>query len=148
MRGPYTQLYLHYVWATWDRLPLIQPEYESQLYNAIASKCRSLKCEPLAIGGIEDHIHLLVRFSPALSPASFIGEVKGSSSHLMTHEIRPGVFFQWQGAYGAFTLRKGEVETVTNYVMNQKAHHANNSLIADWETFDLGETLQGTTYSG
>ncbi len=62
MRAPYTQLYPHCVWATWDRLPLITPNIEGRLYAAIAAKCLELKCDMIAIGGIEDHVHLLVRF--------------------------------------------------------------------------------------
>jgi len=89
MRGPYTQLYLHLVWATWDRLPLITETVESRLYAAIAEKCRKLKCVPLAIGGIDDHIHLLVRLHTTVAIATLVKEVKGSSSHLVTHEITP-----------------------------------------------------------
>ena len=140
LRGPYTELYLHCVWATWDRLPLLTPEVEPQIYATIAAKCMALKCYVLAIGGVEDHIHLLVRFPAALSVATLVGEVKGVSSHLMTRRISPDVFFKWQGAYGAFTLQKDGVEVVTAYIKNQKAHHADNRLIIDWERC---EDIQG-----
>ncbi len=133
MRSPYTQLYLHCVWATWDRLPLITPQIETQLYSAISAKCKELKCAPFAIGGIEDHVHLLVRFPTTLSVASLIKEVKGASSHLATHKITPAEFFKWQGAYGAFTVSKDVVERVSSYVLNQKKHHAANSVFEDWE---------------
>jgi len=141
MRAPYTQLYLHLIWATWDRLPLILPQYEPRIYNSIAAKCRELKCESIAVGGIEDHVHLLVRFPATLAPAILVGEVKGTSSHLMTHEVQTGIFFKWQGAYGAFTIRKEDVPIVTNYILNQKTHHAQNTLISEWETSDIAETV-------
>ncbi|HFQ92530.1 MAG TPA: IS200/IS605 family transposase [Anaerolineae bacterium] len=133
MRSPYTQLYVHIVWATWDRLPLITAAIESRLYASIAAKCRSLKCEPLAIGGIEDHVHLLTRFHTTITIAKLVKDVKGSSSHLVSHEIRPGEFFKWQGAYGAFTLRKSEVLQVKAYILNQKQHHAEGNVIEAWE---------------
>ncbi len=57
MRRPYTELYLHCVWATWDRLPLITPGVEAAVYAAIMSKAKLLDCIPLAIGGVEDHVH-------------------------------------------------------------------------------------------
>ena len=133
MRAPYTQLYLHLVWATWDRLPLITADIESRLYAAIAAKCRQLKCEPLAINGTEDHIHLLLRLHPTVSVARLVKEVKGSSSHLVTHEIKPGEFFKWQGAYSAFTIRKSDVLTLKAYIQNQKRHHAEQSIISEWE---------------
>ncbi|HEX7594124.1 MAG TPA: IS200/IS605 family transposase [Anaerolineae bacterium] len=133
MRSPYTQLYLHCVWATWDRLPLITPQIEPQLYAAIHAKCKEIRCEPIAIGGIENHVHLLVRFPTTLAVATLVKEVKGAPSHLMTHKIIPNEFFKWQGAYGAFTVSKDRVEQVSDYVRNQKTHHAANSLFDDWE---------------
>jgi putative transposase len=63
MRSRFTQLYLHSVWATWDRMPLLVPTIEQTVYAAILAKCRQLDCEPLAIGGTADHVHLSVRFS-------------------------------------------------------------------------------------
>jgi len=133
MRAPYTQLYLHCVWGTWDRLPLITPQVERRLYAAILAKCHELKCEMVALGGVEDHVHLLVRFPTTLAVATLLKEVKGASSHLMTHEITPGEFFKWQGAYDAFTVSKDGVKAVADYIHNQKAHHAEKRLVEDWE---------------
>ena len=133
MRAPYTQLYLHMIWATWDRLPLVTTDIENRVYAAIATKCRSLKCEPLAINGIEDHVHLLVRIHTTVSVAQLAKELKGSSSHLVTHEIKPGEFFKWQGAYRAFTIRKSDVPKVKAYIQNQKHHHAEANLKPEWE---------------
>jgi REP element-mobilizing transposase RayT len=90
MRAPFTQLYVHTVWSTWDRLPLINPVFEPNLYAAVAVKCRELQCEPLAIGGIENHVHLLVRLNPTVAIATLVKEVKGASSHLVTHKISLG----------------------------------------------------------
>lgn len=142
MRAPYTQLYLHAVWATWDRLPLITPNIELRLYGAINEKCRELKACPLALGGIDDHLHLLVRLPTTLSVADLLKGVKGSSSHLITQEISPNKFFKWQGAYGAFTLAKQDVGQVIDYIRNQKTHHAAKTIWEDWErceTQDTGE---------
>jgi len=133
MRAPYTQLYRHMTWSTWDRLPLITEAMESRIYAAIAVKCRELDCEPLAIGGIDDHVHVPVRLHPTVAVANLAKEIKGTSSHLVTHEIKPDQFFKWQGGYGAFTIRKAEVSHVKSYIENQKQHHAQSQLQADWE---------------
>ena len=92
MRSRFTQLYLHSVWATWDRMPLLVPAIEQTVYAAILAKCRQLDCEPLAIGGMADHVHLLVRFPTTLTVADLVKEVKGATSHLVTHENRERVF--------------------------------------------------------
>jgi putative transposase len=123
MRATHTELYVHLVWATWDRMPLIAQEIEARLYAAMATKCRELGCEPLAIGGTPDHVHLLVRLDPIVAVASLVKEIKGSSSHFITHVACPNEFFKWQGAYAAFTIRSSEVEQVGRYIQNQKSHH-------------------------
>jgi REP element-mobilizing transposase RayT len=133
MREPYTQLYIHLVWATWDRQPLITPKIEPRIYAAIAEKCREHKCLPIAIGGIEDHVHVLTRFHTTTAIATLVKEVKGSSSHLVTHVIAPEIFFKWQGAYGAFTIRKSEVPVVKAYIENQKTHHAKKDVLVELE---------------
>ena len=133
MRAPFTQLFLHCVWTTWDRLPLITPEYERSIYALILSKCQELKCHVLALGGITDHVHLLVRLPTTISVADLMKEVKGASSHLVTHQVAAGEFFKWQGAYGAFTVSKDVVDEVQAYIERQKEHHANQNLKLEWE---------------
>ena len=88
----------------------------------------------MAIGGTLDHVHLLVRFPTTLSVAKLAKEVKGVSSHLVTHVLRPGEFFKWQGGYGAFTLRKKDVPVVQRYIQKQKEHHQMGTEIA-WMEF-------------
>jgi putative transposase len=133
MRGRYTQLYIHLVWATWDRLPLLSAEVELLIFPAILAKCQALKCEPVAIGGIEDHVHLLVRLDPAVSVSQLVKELKGSSSHLIGKQIPGGETFKWQGGYGAFSVGASEKDRVVNYIRNQKTHHRSGELERSWE---------------
>jgi putative transposase len=142
VKQAFTQIYVHVIWATWDRLPLITEDIRSRLYGSIEEKCCQLKCEPLAVGGIEDHVHVLARLHPAVSVSEFIKELKGFSSHLMTHVVLPGDFFKWQGAYGAFTIRKNEVRNVKSYILNQKTHHAEGTLNV---VFEQSEAPNETT---
>lgn len=133
MRAPYTQLFVHYVWATWDRNPLILPAFEARLYTSITAKCEELKRQSIAIGGDLDHMHLLVRVAPSISIAQLIKDVKGSSSHLMNHEIAPEREFKWQGSYGAFTVSRNALPKAINYIRGQKGHHANRRTFDEWE---------------
>ncbi len=133
MHKNFTQLYLHFVWGTWDRLPLVTPDIQEVIYAAIISQCRQLGCTVIAIGGVADHVHLLTDFPPTLTVSELIGKAKGSSSHLITHEIKRGQFFKWQGGYGAFTVSHRNIDQIANYIRNQAAHHQQKSLISDWE---------------
>jgi putative transposase len=75
-------------------------------------------------------------------------EVKGASSHLVTHEIAPSDFFKWQGTYGAFTLSKSAVPEVKAYIGRQKEHHAHGNPWPEWEQAeDTDESHEGGTLS-
>ncbi len=129
----YTQLYIHCVWATWHRLPLIMPSLEPPLYTNLAAKCHNLGCTMIAIGGMPDHIHILIGLIPTCSISRLIGEMKGASSHLITHQLQPGMFFKWQRAYGVFSVSPHAIPDVKHYIHNQKIHHGSCSCLPDLE---------------
>lgn len=139
MRAPFTQLYVHLVWSTWDREPLITEDICPQLYAALAQKCRQLKCEPIKISGMDDHVHMLIRVHPTIAIADLVKDIKGASSHLVTHVLSPGTSFKWQGAYGAFTVRKEDTPIVERYIQNQKKHHAGGTIELVWERSETDE---------
>jgi len=125
---PFHQLYVHLTFATAQRAPLIKVEVEQSLWSAVAAKSKELECEVLAVGGMPDHVHLLVEMPPKVSVSELVQGVKGASSHLMGHELCPGSSFKWQEGYGAFTLRKDEIAKVARYIANQKEHHVRGLL--------------------
>lgn len=127
------QLYLHCIWATWDRLPLITSDIQKVVYAAIIQQCEQLKCTVIAVGGVEDHVHFLTSFPPTLSISDLIKQIKGSSSHLINHEFKPVEVFKWQGSYGAFTVSHAAIDNVASYVRNQAIHHSQKSIIPTWE---------------
>jgi len=97
MRAPYTQLYLHLVWSTWDRHPFLVGEVRDRIYECIQAECVNLRVEVIAIGGIEDHLHLLVRVPPTIAPADLVKRVKGASSHMMNPRLPRALLLQVAG---------------------------------------------------
>ena len=130
---PYSKLYYHFIWATKERLPLIEPTFEPDLYRAIAAKVQKMDGFLHAIGGTQDHIHLAVSILPKLAPAAFIGEVKGNASHFINHITKPDVAFYWQDEYGVLTFGEKNLSAVVRYIQNQKKHHADGTVIATME---------------
>jgi putative transposase len=128
-----THVYVHFVWATWERKPLITAEREAAIYACIARKCRELKCDVMAIGGTSDHVHALVRVYSSVSVAVLAQGMKGASSHLVNHAVDPTAFFRWQGTYGAFSVSPNDLEQVSAYIRHQNEHHASGELTPDWE---------------
>ena len=84
------ELYVHLVWGTFRRRPLISADLEADLFRVVTAKSLELHCVPCAIGGTEDHLHLLTRLHPSTPVARLVAEVKGASSHLVTHRLAPG----------------------------------------------------------
>ena len=133
MTAPYTQLFVHAVWSTLGRRPMVTEDVEAQVYGAIADQCHLLNVVVAAVGGTPDHVHLLARVPPLLPAAELIEQVKSVTVALMTQKVRPGWLFEWQPAYGAFSVSTDAVPRAIQYIRNQKALHAANTLWDDWE---------------
>ena len=134
MRHPHARLYVHLVWATWDRAPLITPEIRERIYPVMQHQASRLGAQIMAVGGIEDHVHVLTRFPTTLSIADLVGRMKGASSHMVTQVM--GQAFKWQGSYGAYTLGRQGLVPVREYVLNQERHHRNGTTYTALERTD------------
>jgi putative transposase len=137
MRCNKLALYLHLVWATWDRLPMISPEIERRLYSNIESEASKMGCTVLALNGMPDHMHLVVSIPTTITIADLVKQVKGVSSHFVNETLKPDGQFKWQGSYGAFTVSRWDLEKVIVYVKRQKEHYSAGDLFSEWE-----ETLE------
>jgi REP element-mobilizing transposase RayT len=87
----------------------------------------------MALGGVADHVHLLIDLPATLAISDLLKHVKGTSSHLVTQHLQPGQFFKWQGAYAAFSVDPLQTSTVIRYIVRQAEHHAAGTLIPAWE---------------
>ena len=132
----YLQLYAHLVWSTYERCHLIDGDLERRLCGVLIARCEGLKATAVGVGVMPDHVHVLVSFPPSLSITRLVSDLKGGSSHSMSHLFMPGLPFKWQTGYGAFTLRKEDVPVVARYVANQKQHHATGTTTIAWEAPD------------
>jgi len=109
-------------------MPLIKPEFRQAIYGCIQRQAKKHRCDVIAIGGMEDHVHLLIRFPTTARIAEVVQHAKGASSNLVTQVLERGGFFKWQGNYGAFTVAKPQVPRVRRYILNQEQHHRGGRL--------------------
>ncbi len=123
MPEAYAAIYLHLVWGTWDRAPLLTEEIKRTVYRVIGAECVGLGTEIVAIGGMEDHVHLLVRVPPTLAPADLMKRAKGISTHLVNTQLLPGASFRWRGGYGAVSVSPRHLAQITSYIARQKEHY-------------------------
>ncbi len=126
---PYWQLFYHIIWTTKGREPLISGDKEGIIHNAIVRKASALGGKVFAIGGVEDHVHLVVSIPPSIAIATFIGQVKGASSASVN---KSGLFpfpFRWQSEYGVFSFDRKRLPYVVQYVKEQKARHQTGKIV-------------------
>ena len=128
-----TIVYTHFIWATRDRQGFITPDIEKPLYRYLINKSEELRCWIREIGGTENHIHILVRMAPIISTSKYAQTLKGSSSHYISQIYDPGMYFRWQGGYGAYSVSPYQVPTIMDYIKNQKTHHSKETIKQWWE---------------
>lgn len=127
---------LHFVWATKGRQPLIDETLERPLYRCLVGEAEKLGVPVLAIGGMPDHVHLVVRFTALHSYSEFMKRLKGVSSAFANDLSGHQRLFRWQENYALFGFSKPQTPVVVAYVLNQKEHHANNTIKERWEQVD------------
>ncbi len=128
---PKWRLFYHFVWATKNRELLVTPDVELRLHGMLRKEAEKFFAPLFYVNGMPDHIHILASVRPAISPAKFAQQLKGSSSHFMTHQLQLG--FEWQDDYGVFSVSEKDVPRIIEYIKNQKQHHAAQTLINEWE---------------
>jgi REP element-mobilizing transposase RayT len=136
MPVPFSELYVHVVWATRDRLPYVTADLEAQVFGAIASQCRLLNAQAIAVGGTDDHVHVLVRLPPRLAVTTLVEAAKAASQEAVLTRARPGWQFEWAATFGAASLGVEVVPRGIHYVREQRALHAANNLWEAWERCD------------
>jgi REP element-mobilizing transposase RayT len=126
---PYWQLFYHLVWSTKNREPLLIPEAEQSIYGFLVSKATGLNGVVYAVGGIVDHVHMVVAIPPAIAVSKFVGQVKGVASTRFNKSGHSQVRFEWQAEYGAFSFDAKRLPNFIDYVEGQKEHHARGTVI-------------------
>ncbi len=135
MRTDKIELYVHLVWATWDRLPMIIPEIERALYRSIGDIAQTLGCQVLAINGMPDHVHVLLRIPATLSVSKLVQQLKGYSSRFVNDQLQLDYRFKWTGYYGAFSVSRWDVPKIMAYINGQKERHNADELLPELEDF-------------
>ena len=115
--------FVHIVFSTKHRQPLIRPPYEQELYTYLGGVCNALECQSIKVGGHIDHIHVLCMLSKKLALVKLIEEIKSHSSKWMKTQHESLQHFYWQSGYGAFSVNPAELDAVISYIEQQAAHH-------------------------
>ena len=120
MSHTFTKNHQHIIFSTAERRKLIDKQFQPKLWAYVAGICRNHDMFVRAIGGVEDHIHLLVELPPTLAVAAAVRTIKSNSSKWV-NEL--GKRFAWQKGYAAFSVSASNIAAVERYVRSQEQHH-------------------------
>src|SRR6185312_3962815 len=108
-------VFVHVVWATRGRHPLVPPEMDRALAGCIREEVVALRCRALAVGNASDHVHALVQVASSVALATLVQKMKGATSRIFQTP--------WQEGYFAESVRVGDLEPLASYIADQRAHH-------------------------
>lgn len=123
MANSYNQTYVHFIFSTKKRKPLIKPDFEKRLWSYIAGIGKQNGFHVITSGGMPDHAHILLELSKTKTISQTIQKIKGSSSKWINDEFYPNREFSWQTGYGAFSIGRSGLKNAIRYIQNQKKHH-------------------------
>ena len=120
MSHTFTKNHQHIIFSTAERRKLIEKEFQPKLWAYMAGICRNHEMFVRTIGGVEDHVHILLELPPTLAVAKAVLTIKSNSSKWVNELGRK---FAWQKGYAAFSVSASNIAVVERYIRNQERHH-------------------------
>jgi REP-associated tyrosine transposase len=122
------KILVHTVFSTKDCRPYLKDRnLRSEMHAYLGGILSRLDCQPIVVGGVEDHVHLLCSLARTIEPAEMIKEVKRGSSLWIKTKSASVEDFNWQSAYGMFSIGFSQIAAVKAYIEIQEEHHHKTS---------------------
>jgi len=128
-------LLVHLVFSTKNRERTLSMEIRPELYAYLGGILREMECPGLAIGGTDDHVHVLAVQSRKIAFCDLVEDVKRGSSRWIKTRGRDWFDFHWQAGYGAFSVSESNKEAVRTYIANQEHHHQRMTFQEEYRQF-------------
>jgi len=135
MADTYSQIYIQIVFSVQNRKALIHESFETELYKYITGIVQNKGQKLIAINGMPDHIHIFIGMKPNCGLSDLVREIKKSSNSFINEKQFTKIPFYWQEGFGAFSYSFSQIDTVVNYIKNQKIHHQTKSFKEEYLEF-------------
>ena len=132
---PYVRVWVHYVWSTKDRAPVMNSELRNELFGHVEENAHKKGIYLDCINGVADHVHAVVSLGCDQTISKIAQLLKGESSHWINDEKLSGKKFEWQDEYFAVSVSESMIDKVREYVRNQEAHHRTKTFQEEYEEF-------------
>ena len=135
MANTYSQIYIQIVFAVAGRINLIEKNWRNELYKYITGIIKNHDQKLIAIGGIENHIHILIGLKPNIALSDLVRDIKANSSRFINERRFVKGKFSWQEGFGAFSYSHSQLDNVIRYIQNQEEHHKTNDFKDEYLKF-------------
>jgi REP element-mobilizing transposase RayT len=133
MAQTHTLIQIHAIFAVQDKASLIGMEWRKALYKHIVSILRHQRHEALAIGGTDDHVHILFALNTTQTLTELVRRIKKGSTEWVNRHGFTSDKFEWQSGYGAFSHGKSQIPAVAQYIKNQEKYHVKVSFLDEYK---------------
>lgn len=140
MPQSFSSLQVHLIWSTKNREPILLPDLKSEVFAAIKVIAKDFEIYLDCIGGIEDHVHLLIRLRTDQSIADVVKTIKGNSWEQFKND--PEKYISWQDGFAAFSVSPDNVWKVRNYIYNQENHHRDKTFADELKDIKTGSSIK------
>ena len=135
MATSFTSINIHFVFSTKKRQNLIEKTIKQRLWAYMGGIAKQNKMVALAVGGTENHAHMLISIPPAISPSKAVQLIKAGSSKWIHEEFSYINGFTWQVGYSAFSVSPNRIQSAIDYINNQEEHHRSRTFEEEYLAF-------------
>lgn len=135
------RVWVHAVWSTKYREPLIKRYFRGELNSFIKQQGVNWGIQIDTVNSMPEHIHLLMKIPTTLNISEVLKLIKGASSKWVNDLYFPSQQFKWQEGYGVFSVSPKDLSMIRNYIYNQEVHHAKRSYQEEIKTLSKADDL-------
>jgi len=132
MANTYSQIFVQVVFAVRDRENLIDSRWKEHLFQYITGILKNKGQKLIAIGGVADHIHILLSIGPNINLSDLVRDIKANSARFINERKLVRGRFSWQEGFGAFSYSRSQLDDVAKYVLNQEKHHSDRTFKSEY----------------
>ena len=135
MTATYSQILIQIVFSVKNRKSLIPQENLEEVFEYMTGIIRNKGQKPIIVGGVSNHIHILLGMKPGITVSALVRDIKNNSSNFINQQDWLSEKFSWQNGFGAFSYGNSQIEPVFNYIKNQAEHHKTKSFRDEFVAF-------------
>ena len=136
MSQSHSAVFLHLIFSTKNREPFLRERSpRDEVHADLGGISKRIDCQPIIVGGVADHVHVLARQGRGVTQSDWVKEIKRVSSHWIKGRGPEMKHFAWQSGFGIFSVSPSKLDAVEHYIATQEEHHRTTTFQDEYRTF-------------